>query len=203
MTTTAPGTAAALVVVAFVLSWWLTAQMRRYALRTHLLDIPNDRSSHSVPTPRGGGLAIVGTLQTMLLAMAPWGMTSLPVALGVGGGGLLVAALGFIDDQRGLSARLRFAGHAVAAVWAVWLMPPLPALPVFGFELALGLMALPLAAIYIVWSVNYFNFMDGIDGIASVQAISMAIGGALVWRSPQGPVSGPWPWCLPPAWAAS
>jgi Fuc2NAc and GlcNAc transferase len=68
---------------------------------------------------------------------------------------------------------------------------PLPAVPVFGWVLNLGWLAVALSAAYVVWSINLFNFMDGIDGIASVEAVTVALCGAGLawWVQPQGP----WP----------
>ncbi|KPF42642.1 hypothetical protein IP87_12480 [beta proteobacterium AAP121] len=168
-------------VAVFLLSCWLTAWVRRYALRAQLLDVPNERSSHSAPTPRGGGVAIVVSTLLATVALAALGWMDLRLALGLGVGGALVALLGFIDDKRGLSARVRFAGHLLAAIGAVALLAPLPPLEAFWTPVHLGWLALPLAVIYVVWSVNLFNFMDGIDGIAAMEGISVAAGGALIW----------------------
>jgi Fuc2NAc and GlcNAc transferase len=167
-------------VAVFLFSCWLTAWVRRYALRAQLLDVPNERSSHSAPTPRGGGVAIVVSTLLATVALAALGWTDLRLALGLGVGGALVALLGFIDDKRGLSARVRFAGHLLAATGAVALIAPLPPLEAFWTPVQLGWVALPLAIIYVVWSVNLFNFMDGIDGIAAMEGISVAAGGALI-----------------------
>lgn len=166
---------------AFLLACWLTGIVRRYAIRVRLLDVPNERSSHSAPTPRGGGVAIV--ISTLIALSVLWAIGSGHIRLvaALGAGGALVALLGFIDDKRGLSARVRFIGHLFSATWAVFIILPLPDLPFFGLALDLGIIAIPLAILYVVWSINLFNFMDGIDGIAGVQAISVAIGGALVW----------------------
>lgn len=165
----------------FLLSCWLTAQVRRYAIRAQLLDVPNERSSHSAPTPRGGGVAIVLSTLLATTVLALMGSLDWRLALGLGVCGALVALLGFIDDKRGLSARIRFAGHLLAATGAVALIAPLPPLVAFGATLQLGWVAFPLAVLYVVWSINLFNFMDGIDGIAAIEGISVAAGGALIW----------------------
>ena len=169
------------IVLALGLSWMLTIAMRRYALASHLLDHPNDRSSHSVPTPRGGGVAIVASFLLLVLGLGLAGRLDQTLCFALLGSGLLVAVLGFIDDLRTLPASWRFAGHVVAAAWLLYWAGPLPPVPVLGMTFDLGPVTVALAASYTVWSINFFNFMDGIDGIASIEAMSVALGGTLVW----------------------
>ncbi len=175
------------------LAWWLTGLMRRYALSAKLLDKPNDRSMHTVPTPRGGGVSIV--VSFVALAAGLYQMRAMPTGLLVAllGSGGLVALVGFIDDQRPLQARWRFLAHAAAAVWMLWVMRGIPPVPMFGVPVDLGWFGLALAAVYIVWMVNLCNFMDGIDGIASVEAITASLGGALCWWLATGTAHWPLP----------
>jgi Fuc2NAc and GlcNAc transferase len=172
-------------------SWAVTSSVRRYALHADLLDRPNERSSHSVPTPRGGGVAIVVSYLALVavFALREPGAGRLAAAL-LGGGGL-VALLGLIDDRRHLPARWRFAGHLLAAAWVIAWFGPVPPAPIFGAMIDLGPGAYFVSALYIVWSINQFNFMDGIDGIASLEAIGVALGGAFVWWLTQP--TGDWP----------
>ena len=180
-----------LVVVGFGASCGLTLLARRYALASSLLDHPNERSSHSVPTPRGGGVAIVASFLLLLLGLGAAGMVAAPLCTALVGSGALVATLGFIDDRSHLPARWRFLGHAAAAGWALAWIGRLPPVPVLGTPVDLGPAAIALAVVYIVWSINLFNFMDGIDGIASLEAIGVALGGALAWWLAQP--AGDWP----------
>ena len=180
--------------LALGMSWLLTIAMRRYALASHLLDHPNDRSSHSVPTPRGGGVAIVASFMVLVLGLGLAGRLEQTLCFALLGSGFLVAVLGFIDDLRTLPASWRFAGHVVAAAWLLFWSGPLPPVPVLGMTFDLGPVTVALAALYTVWSINFFNFMDGIDGIASIEAMSVALGGALVWRLVQP--AGDWPVAL-------
>lgn len=172
---------AVIVAGAWLASWVLTAWMRRYALASSLLDLPNDRSSHTVPTPRGGGVAFVACFLALSAPLWQRGLIGTALFAALAGGGTLVAVLGFVDDRRPLPARVRFAGHVVSAAWVLWWLGPLPPLPVFGLDVPMGWLAAPLAAGYMVWSVNLFNFMDGIDGIAAVELITVMVGGALAW----------------------
>ncbi len=162
-------------------AWTLTAAVRNYAVRSNLMDHPNERSSHVTPTPRGGGVAIVGAFLTSIVVVAWLGGVEWPIAVALGGGGTVVAVVGFADDRSPLSARTRFAGHLLAACWVAWYLSPLPALPALGMHLPLGLAGSVFAALLMAWSINLFNFMDGIDGIASMEAVTVGISGALLW----------------------
>jgi len=161
----------------FVVSLVMTGFVRKAALTHKLLDTPNSRSSHQVPTPRGGGLAIV--VAVLLAAAAAWlsGAADTDLVVALVGGGLAVAAVGLADDRRPVSSALRFAVHMAAATWAIcWLggLPPLR----FGADLDhFGLLGYVLGILGLVWSVNLFNFMDGIDGIAATEAIFMTVAG--------------------------
>jgi len=170
-----------LLVLGCAASWALTSSVRRYALQSGLLDRPNARSSHTVATPRGGGVAIVVSYLGLVTVLLATGSMDPHLAAALLGSGLVVAVLGFIDDREPIQARWRFLGHLAAAVWVLWWLGPLPPVPLFGVVVDLGVGATLLSALYLVWSINLFNFMDGIDGIASLEAIVVALGGALVW----------------------
>ncbi|WP_409523364.1 MraY family glycosyltransferase [Nitrincola sp. MINF-07-Sa-05] len=161
----------------------LTAMMRRYALSRSLLDIPNERSSHTVPTPRGGGIAFVAAFfgSTLLFAATGvdqmgWGML---LALILGGG--LIALIGFQDDRIYIPVRYRLLVHFIAAIWGIYCLGGFPDLPFFGVEVKFGWAGWLFAAFYIVWLLNLYNFMDGLDGLASLEAVTVCIGGALAY----------------------
>ena len=170
-----------LAAVCMAASWTITMSVRSVALRAGLLDRPNERSSHSVPTPRGGGVAIVTTLLVLMVALTAAGLIEPLLCVAIAGSGLLVATVGFIDDRTPLRARWRFASHLTATVWVLAWMSPLPPVPILGFTIDLRVAVMLLSALYLVWSINLFNFMDGIDGIASVEAISVSLSGASLW----------------------
>ncbi len=170
----------------FVTSFVLTATLRRYALRRSLIDVPNARSSHSVPTPRGGGVAIVAVFAAALLGLACFGMVSPHLACATLGSGLLVALLGFVDDHGHIPARWRLLGHFAAAGWALFWLGGLPAITVLGAAWDLGWFGHVLALLLLVWMLNLYNFMDGIDGIASVEAICACLGALLCYSAAPG-----------------
>lgn len=159
----------------------LTYVLRRYALARSLMDIPNARSSHSVPTPRGGGVAIVVSFLVALAFIAPTGRLDWSASLALLGAGGFVALVGFLDDHGHIAARWRLLAHFVAALWALGWLGGAPALQIFGVQFDLGWLGGALAAVYLVWLLNLYNFMDGIDGIASVEAICVCVGGALLY----------------------
>ena len=158
---------------AAVATWWA----RRYALRGNLMDQPGERRSHAVATPRGGGIAIVLVVFAAGVYLA-WQSASLS-ALWIGflPGLLIVAGIGWWDDHRPLSPWLRLAVQAIAAamlaVGVAWQSGHwLPAVIVFGSAMAL---------------VNVWNFMDGINGLATSQAAIAAVAYA-------GLLAGEWRW---------
>ena len=163
------------------ISLLLTWVLRRYALARSLMDVPNSRSSHSVPTPRGGGVAIV----LSFLAAAP--LLSVladvpPLSIGsLWGAGALIAVVGFLDDHGHIAARWRLLAHFIAAIWALTWLGGLPAINVFGMDLNLSWLGHICAVFYLVWMLNLYNFMDGIDGIASVQAVSTCLGACVIY----------------------
>src|SRR5688572_417302 len=167
---------------AFGTAFVLAMVFRRYALARSLVDVPNDRSSHPSPTPRGGGVAIVLPFLAGLPVLFWAGLIPFSVMVGLVGAGALAASVGFADDHRDIPARWRLVAHFVAAMWVLAWLEPIPALPVFGEPVTLGRLDLLFLSVYLVWMLNLYNFMDGIDGLASVQAVTMCLGGfALYW----------------------
>jgi Fuc2NAc and GlcNAc transferase len=158
----------------------LTWLVRRLALAHGVMDQPNERSSHVVPTPRGGGAAIVAVTTAVILVLFLLGKVSVTTFGILGGGGLAVALVGFVDDHRQVSTRVRLTVHLVAAVWAMLLLGGLPPIQVGGHLFSFGWAGYPLGVLAIVWMLNLFNFMDGIDGIAASEAAFVSIAGAIL-----------------------
>lgn len=159
----------------FILSFALTGLIRQHALAKNIVDVPNHRSSHSLPTPRGGGLAFVILFLLSLPILASISDVSFRIIIPILCSGLLVGGLGYIDDHYTIAARWRLLGHSVVGVIILYWLGGLPTIPVFGFNLSPGLFSDVLAFFYLVWLVNLYNFMDGINGIASVEAISICV----------------------------
>ena len=135
-----------------------------------VIDIPNVRSLHAAPVPRGAGLVIalvVLAVQVALLGMGEWPVQSGAFTTLVAAG---FAALGWADDRASRGVGLRLAVQALLA--AVFVFGALPADTAWWLRAGMGLALL--------WQVNLFNFMDGADGFAGVQTISVALGLALL-----------------------
>ena len=169
-----------LLLAVFAVSWGLTLILRRYALAKSLMDIPNERSSHSIPTPRGGGVAIVVAFALALPILSGLGLLGSDALYGLLGSGLLVAVIGFADDHGHIAARWRLLGHFIAAAWALFWLDGLAPVTFLNITVDLGWLGNILALFYLVWMLNLYNFMDGIDGLASAEAICVCLGSCVV-----------------------
>lgn len=166
------------IVLVFTVSLLSTYLMRLHALRTSLLDIPNERSSHSIPTPRGGGLAIALSFFGGIGILA-W-QQSIPdhLALALISGGSIIALIGLLDDRYQLAIYWRLAAQIIGAAIALYYLD-MGALSLFkdGIIVLHGFHQLILLLV-IVWFINLYNFMDGIDALAGSEAmfVSLAAG---------------------------
>lgn len=164
-------TLALLVAIALLASGLGTWRVLRLAHQRQLLAIPNERSSHSLPTPTGGGLGVCLAF-ACALPVSLLGEHALQVALTTAAV-LLAGWVGWRDDAKPLAARVKFGVLLVAA----GMLLPLARLervelPYLG-TLELGVLAIPLSLFWLTGFTNAFNFMDGINGIAaSTAAIS-------------------------------
>ena len=189
-------------------SWGITALVLRAGLARRVLDIPNARSSHLVPTPRGGGIGLVAAGSAALWwLVAGAGLPAATAALT--GAALAIAAIGLADDLKPLSARLRLAVQLGAGLALLAALPEAPRLALGGGE-APAWLALAAALGGLAWLTNLYNFMDGIDGLAGLQGVAVGSAAALVLGLAG---SGMWPaplvvaaaaagfslWNLPPA----
>lgn len=158
-------------------SAWLTGLLASILTRRGVLDRPNARSSHVVPTPRGGGIAILASLAPAWIAALAFAQDGWQPAALVGTAGLLLAALSFVDDIRTLSAGFRLLAQLglIAGLLAAGVLPG----PVLG-GLVPSALDMLFAFLAWAWFVNLFNFMDGIDGIAGAETIQIGIGAAVV-----------------------
>lgn len=128
----------------------------------------------------GGGVAIVLSFLLAVLLAAILGAVKPDLATGILGAGIGIALLGFLDDHGHIAARWRLLGHFAGACWLLYWLGGLPALAFFGLVVDLGWVGHIAAAFYLVWMLNLYNFMDGIDGIASVEAVCVCVGAALL-----------------------
>jgi len=162
------------IATAFACAAALTGGVRVLAIRTGLLDLPNDRSSHAGAVPRGGGIAVVLVTLAGLVYLWNVGLIPFHVAIGLGGAGGIIALVSWFDDRHRLSARMRLGVQAMAVLWfAAWCADPLLNLGISAGEVGVILWRV-LLCVALLWAVNLYNFMDGIDGLAGGQGVYMA-----------------------------
>ena len=146
--------------------------LRRALVSKGVYDNPNARSSHNLPTPRGGGIVVMSSIAMGLVALW-WGGFALPNGLMATLAVACVLGLfSWIDDLWGVSALMRLVFQALAIAGVLYLdpevAPTLPFLPMWG--------ALLFVAVTWIWFVNLYNFMDGIDGMTGVETVSICTG---------------------------
>lgn len=151
----------------------LTGLVRLDAIRRGLLDVPNERSSHTTPTPRGGGLAIVAVVLIASMIAAIYGLTSISTIGPLLGGGLVVAIVGYLDDHGHVPIIVRIVIHIAAALGVIFNVGYFEALSYPGGSLEIGAAGAVIATLYVVWLLNLTNFMDGIDAILGIEALTV------------------------------
>ncbi|HYM04502.1 MAG TPA: glycosyltransferase family 4 protein [Stellaceae bacterium] len=167
--------AAALPLGVFIGIWKLSGRVRAWLIRRAIFDQPGERSAHTTPTPRGGGVIVMPCLIAAWLALALFGAAPPGTAAIAAVAGAL-ALLSWLDDLRSLPVGLRLLGHAVAVIVGLSFVPNAE---VFQGWLSPLLDRIATTLIW-VWFINLFNFMDGIDGITAIETASLGFGIALV-----------------------
>jgi UDP-N-acetylmuramyl pentapeptide phosphotransferase/UDP-N-acetylglucosamine-1-phosphate transferase len=162
-----------LAAAAILISMLLTQRFCDPASRFHVLDQPNDRSLHTHPTPRSGGLAILSAVYLCGIASIYWLDRSPDFSYGwIGGASLLVAGVSYIDDRLTLPTGLRFIVHTLAAVLIALGGFVINHLEFPGLELSLPYwIGVIFTLLFVVWMLNLYNFMDGMDGFAGGMAV--------------------------------
>lgn len=158
-----------LIIVSFILTWVIM----KFSLKRNILDIPNERSSHTQPTPKGGGLAIVISWYigiTLLFLMGSLNR-NLYFALLCG---ILLAIISLIDDLYDIKPSIRLIAQTSAAIVSLICLNGIQPLLLFGINIFPNIILEVITIIGMVWFINLYNFLDGIDGYASVEAIMMS-----------------------------
>lgn len=163
------------------LSFFCVQWLHNWLKRSQIFDIPNDRSAHSIPTPRGGGIIIVVTTIIIVLIYTLLNRTWLQGFVFIVAGGV-IAWLGWQDDVISLSPKVRFMVQTIVAIFTIlftgyfkYLM-----IPLIG-EVHIGVIGIPLTILWIVGMTNAYNFIDGLDGFAGGIAVIIAAG--WIWIS--------------------
>ena len=144
-------------------------------IRWGVVDVPNARSSHRDPVPRGGGLAFVAVILAAWSGLALAGTPGLPWPMLAGAAA--IAAISMADDIRGVGWSARLAVQAVAVAAGLAALPAEQAIVLPGASVVLDRVVVGLAWL---WFVNLFNFMDGINGIAAAEALVISLGLAAI-----------------------
>ena len=148
---------------------------RKMALQVNIVDIPNERSSHTRPVPRGGGIAVAGAWFAAIGYMYLFGdsiSSSLFFALL---SGAIIALTGIIDDIWSISPRMRLLAQFIASGLALYFLGGLEKVDLGFFSIENVWLLTPLALIAIIWFINLFNFLDGIDGYLGTEVIFITL----------------------------
>lgn len=164
-----------------LISFFMTLFVKQYSVYQNFLDVPNQRSSHTTPTPSGGGIAIAITVIGGFFYLYVAGDIEVYYLLALVVAGGAIAVLGFLDDFGEVSIKIRLLTHIVVAVFSLIIMGGLPPIILLNTEINLGIIGHLFALFYVVWLLNLYNFMDGIDGIAAVEAISVCVAISVIY----------------------
>jgi UDP-N-acetylmuramyl pentapeptide phosphotransferase/UDP-N-acetylglucosamine-1-phosphate transferase len=156
------------------LSFALTYFIRLFALKNKIVSIPNERSLHDIPTPHGGGLAIVISWYVGISILFFFSKIDKNLYFALLSG-VILTLVSLIDDLRGLKPYIRLIFHFITSIIAFVLLGGLRQLVIPGIEMNYLFLIYPLAIIGMVWFINLFNFMDGVDGFASLEAITICL----------------------------
>ncbi len=159
----------------FLLTYAGVEIVRRLSWRWKIVALPNERSLHNVPIPQGGGLAIVAVYLAFYLASVFVG--KLEFSWSYFFGAVLIVIISWLDDVFSISFIWRFIVHSIAALAVVGVLGYFQEIdnPYWG-KLNLGVIGPVLTFFWIVWLTNAYNFMDGIDGLAGIQAVTAGFG---------------------------
>ena len=160
---------------------------RSFAVAREILDKPNHRSSHGLPTPKGGGIIFACLWLGVLCGAFHYDYLPFDQFTLLFTGGLLVLLMGYLDDLLNLAIIGRLVTQFLVAILTLVLLKGVHYLSLGSLTLTLGWLGSLLGVIAIVWSINLYNFMDGMDGLATIEAIFVfGVGSFLLWLSGAG-----------------
>jgi Fuc2NAc and GlcNAc transferase len=169
------------IVVAFFAGVLCTGWLRHYAMQQSLLDIPNERSSHTRPTPRGGGLSITVIVLVTILLLGMYDYFPSVILSALLPAALVIGLIGWLDDHFQLSVLWRATAYLLAACWFSWLSGGLPRLSLGTGIWETGIWNIPIVVLGLAWLTNLYNFMDGADALAGLQALLAGTAGAVLF----------------------
>ena len=164
------------------LSYFAVGSFRAYAVRKNLLDYPNVRSSHLIPTPRGGGVVFPVLWSIFLIISCFFNFIKISYLSIFIPPVLLISIIGFFDDKYNLGISWRFSSHLCASAYVLVMLNGFSSLDVGIATIYWGWFGYAFMLLALLWSINLCNFMDGIDGIAAIEAIFIfGVGGYFIW----------------------
>ncbi|MBA1438523.1 MAG: glycosyltransferase family 4 protein [Epsilonproteobacteria bacterium] len=167
-------------ILLLILSFYITFFIKNYAIKKSLVAQVNERSSHTTPTPHGGGIAIAVTWLVGLVYL--YGMDKIDEGLFYAlFCGFIVAIVSFLDDLYELSPKVRLLAQSFTAGLGLYLLGGLHQLDLFFVTLDSQLLTNVFAFLMIIWFINLYNFLDGINGYAGLEAIFLAVAGFLLF----------------------
>jgi len=157
-----------------ICSFLLTYFIMKFALKNKIVSVPNERSLHLVPTPHGGGLAIVITWYIGITGLYLAGIIEAKLYFALLSG-ILLTIISLIDDLIGLKPSIRLLFHFITSIAAFAFLGGLRQLAIPGINMNYMFIIYPIAIVGMVWFINLYNFMDGVDGFASLEAIIICL----------------------------
>ncbi|WP_294962770.1 glycosyltransferase family 4 protein [Sulfurimonas sp.] len=166
--------------ILLILSYTLTYLIKNYYIKNAILDKINERSSHTIPTPHGGGIALALTwfIGLIYLYFIDAIDTSLFYALFFG---VVISVVSFFDDLYELSPKLRLLAQASVAIGGIYALGGFGSIGLFFFSIENQIITNIFAFLLIIWFINLYNFLDGINGYAGSEAIFLSIAGFLLF----------------------
>ena len=169
-----------LYIILLLLSFTLTYIIKNYYIKNAILEEVNERSSHTVPTPHGGGIAIVITWFVGIgyLYFNNQIESDLFFALLMG---IIISVVSYFDDIYDLSPKVRLLAQGVVAFGGLYFIGGFDSLNLFVFNIDNQIITNVFAFLLIVWFINLYNFLDGINGYAGSEAVFLSIAGLLIF----------------------
>ncbi len=164
-----------------ILSFTLTYLVRKIALENNFMDIPNERSSHSVPVPRGGGVAIIISWYIGISILNYLNLIDDHLYYSLLSG-VLLAFISLLDDILGVRPVFRIIVQSITSAIALYFL--IRGNSSVQYHGAVLIILFTITAVGIVWFINLFNFLDGIDGYCSMEALLIAAGMLLITGDP-------------------
>jgi len=166
--------------ILFLLSVSLTYIIKEIAIKKSLLAEINERSSHTTPTPHGGGIAIAFTWFSGISYLFYTNAidSSLYFALMVG---VIISVVSFVDDLIELSPKLRLLTQSLVAFLGLYFLGGFEQFNLFFFTIENQIFTNIFAFFMILWFINLYNFLDGIDGYAGSEGLFLALAAFLLF----------------------